>query len=252
MKTREKVFLGLALLGILGIILGITDKNISLFGFYLIWFLAFMALFCISSKFNPFQKKSYYILLRHDPSQPIDPDRDYKGNRIDSYVDSYTVIDLETTGLSPHSDQIIELSAVRVRNGKVVDTFSSLVNPQIHIPSKIESISGINDSMVAEAPVISEILGQYLDFIGKDVVLGHNVHFDVNFIYDNSIKVFQKPFTNNFIDTLYLSRKILPDLEHHKLSDIAAYYNIKSDNAHRAYYDCLTTNSIYRKMFNEE
>ncbi len=174
--------------------------------------------------------------------------RIYKGKRVNSFVSDYTIIDLETTGLSPTNCKIIELSAIKVRENKIVDTYSMLVNPETHISSKITQITNITDDMVKTAPTIEQVLPEYLSFIGTDIVIGHNVQFDISFIYDNNLRIANQPFRNCYIDTLALARKALPQLRHHRLADIADYYNIVPDNAHRALCDCETTYKIYNNF----
>ena len=96
----------------------------------------------------------------------------------------YTVLDIETTGLSPKNNEIIELSALKIRNKEVVREFSVLVNPGCHISSFITDLTGINDAMVKDALCIEDALNSFIGFIGKDKVVGHNVMFDLNFIKD--------------------------------------------------------------------
>ena len=103
--------------------------------------------------------------------------RDYKGKRWEKHFNDYTVIDLETCGLIGDDRlSVIELSAIKVRDGRVVDEFSSLVNPKRSIPPLITSITGIDNSMVAEAPTGQDIMCKYLDFIGGDIVVGYNIN----------------------------------------------------------------------------
>lgn len=176
-------------------------------------------------------------------------DRRYKGKRLARYVADYVVFDLETTGVSVEHDVIIEIAAVKVVKGKVIDTFQTLVNPERPIPSGASRVNGITDDMVADAPLIGEALEAFLGFIGDAVLVGHNIQaFDMNFIYDASMCVFQKPVTNNFIDTLYMARKCLPELNNHKLTDLAAHYHISQEGAHRAFNDCMINQQCYEEM----
>lgn len=171
--------------------------------------------------------------------------RQSKGqSRIDGIAD-YTVIDLETTGLSPDFDEIIEFSAIRVRDGQVSETFSSFSKPSFDIPPFITQLTGITMDDLCNAPEIEEVLPAYLDFIGSDVVLGHNVHFDVNFIYDFSEALLNRPFCNDMIDTMRLGRRILPNLGSHRLADVAKALHVVPDSAHRGLVDCQTTYSVY-------
>ena len=104
--------------------------------------------------------------------------------------------------------------------------------------------------MVETAQPIDNVLDKYIEFIGQDVVIGHNVNFDINFIYDNYQKYFNKEFSNDYIDTCAMSRKIC-DLKHHKLNLVADYYKIDSSGHHRAEQDCYMTYKIYDAMKNE-
>lgn len=106
-----------------------------------------------------------------------------RGKRLNQYVDDYVVFDLETTGIRPGFDRIIEISAVRVRSHKVTDQYSTLVNPQMHIPETATAVNRITDKMVKGAPGTEEALQAFLNFIGDDILVGHNIHtFDMNFI----------------------------------------------------------------------
>jgi len=159
----------------------------------------------------------------------------------------YTVIDIETTGLSSSKNEIIELSALKIRNDEIVDKFTTLVKPQGKISSFIKGLTGISNEMVAQAPKIDDILDKYISFIGSDTVVGHNVHFDIRFINQKNIQWFNKEFKNPSIDTCRLSRRI-NDLERHKLETVAQYFNIDTTGHHRAERDCVMTYGIYNAM----
>ena len=125
-----------------------------------------------------------------------------KGRSLVCLPQDYTIIDLETTGLSPRCDEIIELAAIRVRDGEVTDSYQRLVKPKERISDFISSITHITNEMVAEAPPIEDVLSGYIDFIGSDVVVGHNVSFDVNFLFDNCVSIFGNVFTNDYINSI--------------------------------------------------
>ena len=127
--------------------------------------------------------------------------REHKGNSIILLPDNYIVIDIETTGLSSNYDDIIELAAIKICEDKIVDEFQSLVNPGYEIGPFITDLTGITNDMLNSAPRIEHILPKYLDFIGDSVVVGHNVSFDVNFIYDTEEYLDLGYFSNNHIDT---------------------------------------------------
>ncbi len=168
-------------------------------------------------------------------------------------VSEYVVFDLETTGVSPASDRVIEVSAVKVRSCAVVDTFSTLVDPGCHISESASAINGIYDSMVAGMPRMEAVLPEFLDFIGEDVLVGHNIHaFDLKFIYRDSRALFGKIPENCFIDTLHLARKCMPELAHHKLTDLAGHFGFATEGAHRALFDCHMTQQVYERLKQEE
>lgn len=187
-----------------------------------------------------------FTLSLGDDSPKID--RTEKGKNIIDFPEQFVVIDLETTGLDPSWDGIIEVSGIRVKNGIVIDKFTSLINPGYKIDEFITELTGITNDMLAPAPKINDVLPLYLDFIGTDIVVGHNVNFDVNFLYDYSMELLQKPFTNSFIDTMRMARKVFPEYNHHRLCDIKEYLNVSSDTEHRAESDCMATLECYLKM----
>ena len=164
-------------------------------------------------------------------------------------LDNYTVIDIETTGLSSTKNEIIELSAIRVRDNQMCENFTTLVRPDGHINSFIRNLTGITNEMVSKAPIISNILDKYLEFIGDDVVVGHNIRFDIGFINSNSVKCYNKEFLNQSIDTCKLAKKFT-DLKRKNLETVARYFNIDTTGHHRAQKDCTMTYGIYNAMKN--
>ncbi len=172
-----------------------------------------------------------------------------KGKRLNGYVPNYVVFDLETTGISVQHDTIIEISALKVVNGKVEREFSTLVNPLRPIPSGATAVNGITDAMVADAPVLSVVMTRFLEFIGNDILVGHNIHtFDTNFVYDAALGLLGREMHNDYVDTLYMARQCLPQLAHHTLGDVAGYFHISTDGAHRALSDCRMNQQIYEQM----
>lgn len=171
------------------------------------------------------------------------------GKRIVKYVPDYVVFDLETTGTNYINDSIIEISAVKAEKGRITDHFSALVNPQCHIPYYATRVNGITDEMVEDAPVLREVLPEFLDFIGDSVLIGHNIQsFDLKFIYKAAQELLGRDVPNDYIDTLYMARQCLPQLGHHKLTDLAAYFQIDTDGAHRALQDCRMNQQCYEEM----
>jgi len=172
-----------------------------------------------------------------------------KGKRLNLYVKNYLVFDLETTGINQNKDEIIEISGIKVRDNQVIEEFSTLVNPEIPIPFAATRVNGITDQMVKDAPLLSHALSDFLDFAGEDILVGHNIHtFDTNFIYDGALRELDKQVQNDYIDTLYLSRMCLPELKHHKLTDVAEHFAIKTEGAHRALNDCVMNQKCYEEL----
>ena len=174
--------------------------------------------------------------------------REQKGNSLIEFPNKYIAFDIETTGLDPMYDEIIEIGAIKIENGKEVEVFSTLVKPKYEIDEFISELTGITNKMVKESPSIDKVLPKFIDFIKDSIILGHNVNFDINFIYDNLIKYDMNPITNDFIDTLRLSRRLLPELEHHRLSDLADYYNINTVGSHRSLKDVRMTIEVYNNL----
>lgn len=174
--------------------------------------------------------------------------RDNKGRSLLKCINDYTVIDLETTGLSINDCEIIEMSAVKVRDNKIVDEYTTLVKPAYEIPDTITELTGITNELVADAPSIIEVLPDFIDFIGDDIVLGHNINsFDVNIIYDHAEDM-GIAFTNDLVDTLYFARCCDLDLPDHKQATLCKYFNVTNSHAHRSLYDCEACHEIYQHL----
>ena len=179
--------------------------------------------------------------------------REFKGKSLMVPSSDYTVIDLETTGFSPSKDYIIELSALRVRNSIPVDSFSSLVKSSSLpvLPDLVTSLTGITQTMYDSAPMIEDIFPDFISFIGNDLIVGHNVNFDINFLYDFSMRFWSKPITNDFVDTMRISRRLLPELPSHQLFVLSIHYNIGAQVFHRALDDCKTTHYCFQALITD-
>ncbi len=176
-------------------------------------------------------------------------DRQKKSRRLAGYRPDYVVFDLETTGLSPVTDRIIEISAVKVRGGKVQDTFSTLVNPGRPIPAAASRVNGITDAMVMDAPVLKAVWGRFLDFIGNEILVGHNIHsFDMKFLNAAMQEFYRQDLENDYIDTLYMARNCMKNLSRHRLVDLAACFGISTQGAHRALNDCMMNQKCFEEM----
>ena len=161
--------------------------------------------------------------------------------------DTYIVFDIETTGFSSIRDRIIEIGAVKVVNGKIVDRFSTFVNPQRPIPFEITNLTSITDEMVMESPAIDVILPKFLEFVGDGVLVAHNAGFDVGFIEQNCRNL---GLNDHFVyaDTVALARVLLPTLSKYKLNVVAKALNISLENHHRAVDDAGATAEIFVKF----
>lgn len=161
-------------------------------------------------------------------------------------IKTYVCVDLETTGLNPKTDKIIEIGAVKVLDGEIIDRFSSFVNPGRKLEERIVELTGIQDEDLVEAPLIEEVLPRILEFIGDAYLLGHSVLFDFSFLKKAAVN--QKlTFEREAIDTLKIARKYLADLEHRSLDYLCDFYEI-SHNAHRALADAEATHVLYGKL----
>lgn len=165
-------------------------------------------------------------------------------------ISDYTVVDLETCGLyGEERKKIVEISALRFRDDKLTETFSTLVNPQIHIPIKATLVNNITNEMVADAPIIEDVLPKFIDFIGTDVLVGHNIgNFDYKIIYDLSNELFDKSISNPYIDTYRLAQRCLPELENYKLETLVQYLGLSIEDMHRSEYDCIITQKLYLSL----
>lgn len=172
-----------------------------------------------------------------------------KGKRLNQYRKDYVVFDLETTGISWQRDEIIEISAIRVQNRRPSAQYSTLVNPQRHIPAAASRVNNITDGMVKDAPLLPEAMEGFLHFIQDSVLVGHNIHtFDMKFISQAAMRLYGTEIGNDYIDTLFLARQCLPQLSHHKLSDVAEHFGISTSGAHRALQDCIMNQQCYEKL----
>lgn len=159
----------------------------------------------------------------------------------------FVVFDIETTGFSPVNNRIIEIGAVKVERGEVTERFSSFVNPDVPIPFEIEKLTGINDSMVMEAPMIEEVLPRFLEFCEGCVLVAHNASFDMSFIMENCRRQgFSDRFT--YVDTVGIARILLPGQAKHTLDAVAKTMGVSLENHHRAVDDAEATAHIFVKF----
>lgn len=174
-----------------------------------------------------------------------------KQTRIDTGEESamqsaYLVLDIETTGLDPKTEKIIEIGAARVRDGQVVETYQTFVNPGRKLTERIVELTGITDDMLCDAPYIETALPAFLVFAGEDVLLGHSVRFDYSFLKRAAVNL-KCTFEKKAVDTLKLARLCLPELPSRSLGALCGHYEI-THTAHRALGDALATHVLYQKL----
>lgn len=213
--------------------------------------------------FNIFKKKDKVVIsLTSSPKEPKESEKleeskkyiRHKGISLLSLPDNYIVLDLETTGYNPHFDEIIEVACIRYSGSEKIDSFHSYVQPtpygddSIHyVDDFITKLTGITDDMLVTAPKFKDIANELYDYLGDSVIVGHNVNFDINFLYDNFLKCLGCEFKNDYLDTMRLSRIALPDLPHHRLKDLKEYFSIDGVQ-HRALNDCQITHTVLSKL----
>ena len=164
-----------------------------------------------------------------------------------SLQDTYVVFDIETTGFSPLVNKIIEIGAVKVVKGNITERFSTFVNPEVPIPFHIENLTGIKDDMVITAPVIAEVMPEFLAFCDGAVMVAHNADFDMSFIKYNCDRL-SIPYDFTIADTVAMARMLLPNLNRFKLDTVARALNISLENHHRAVDDAACTAEIFEKF----
>ncbi len=164
-----------------------------------------------------------------------------------SLAETYVVFDIETTGFSPVNHRIIEIGAVKVKNGVITEKFSEFVNPHVPIPFEIEKLTGIRDDMVLKAEGIECILPKFLEFSKDAVMVAHNAAFDMSFIYANANRI-GISLKKTVVDTVGLARILLPSLNKFKLDNVAKALNVSLENHHRAVDDAGATAEIFVKF----
>lgn len=166
-------------------------------------------------------------------------------------LDNFVIFDLETTGTDCHSDRIIEIAAVRYKDGDIVSKLAQLIDPDIEISENISIITGISNSDVKGKPKIDEVLPDFIDFVKDYPLVAHNISFDLGFINENLNRLDKIVMlsSRSYYDTLLLSQIFFPvEVPNHKLSSLAEYFEIKSGNLHRAYNDCEATGHLFLRI----
>ncbi|SDM56415.1 DNA polymerase-3 subunit alpha [Psychrobacillus sp. OK028] len=163
----------------------------------------------------------------------------------------YIVFDVETTGLSATYDKIIELAAVKMQNGNIIDKFERFVNPHHALSATTIELTGITDDMVRNAPEIEQVIKDFHEFIGDGIIVAHNASFDMGFLYEGYRRTGIDHFNHPVIDTLELARFLHPEMKSHRLGTLAKKFNIELTQAHRAIFDCEATGYLLLHLLKE-
>lgn len=165
-------------------------------------------------------------------------------------IDSYVCIDLETSGLEPKNDRILEIGAIKVIDGKIVGKYETLVDAGVHLKKEVVQLTGISEEMTKNGKPIEVAIRECVDFVGDLPLLGHCIRFDFSFLKKAAVN-HKLPFEKQAVDTLKIARKALPELESRSLGALCQYYHISQERSHRAIDDAMATHELYWKLWNE-
>ena len=165
-----------------------------------------------------------------------------------SMLKEYIVLDIETTGLSKYRHKITEIAAVKIRNNEVVEEFQTLVNPEVKIPKFITKLTGINNEMVKDAPKVNEVMPNFLDFVGHNVIVAQNASFDYGFLSYNAKEHLNVEMENERLCTIKLARRLVPNIKGRSLANLCEYFSITNETAHRAMSDVIATYQVFQKL----
>lgn len=163
-------------------------------------------------------------------------------------INSFVALDVETSGLSPDNDKIIEIGMAKILDGELIDKYSALINPKRVIPPNIVELTGITQDMLDDKPAIEELIDDILEFIGDYPILGHNVNFDYGFLKKAAVNS-GHTFEKQGIDTLKMARRLLPEVEHKNLDYLCSYFGIDAGNSHRAYDDAVSAWKLFMRLY---
>lgn len=173
-----------------------------------------------------------------------------KGKYLNRFVDDYVLVDIETTGLSPVYDEIIEIGAIKVKDNKLAEQYNQLIKIDKSLSPFITNLTGITDEMLKGGKLPQTVLEEFVNFVGDNVIIGHNVNFDLGFLCNKCKKYLNYNLTNDYIDTLYLARRLVPDSINYKLGTLAKLFNISYEGAHRGLKDVEITYEVYNHLRN--
>jgi len=172
-------------------------------------------------------------------------------SKVRKLVPDFTVIDFETTGLSPTDNEIIQVAAVKYRGLEKVNEFTKYVNPLVPIPKRITEITGLTDEDVLGCLTIREVLPLLLEFVGNDVLVAHNAPFDMKFLLTKMQENDLEYRKFRVIDTLSLARKNIDFTKNHKLETLKSFLKLSHLSSHEALHDCYVTGELYKYCYQE-
>lgn len=188
------------------------------------------------------------LQLNHDTVEFIQ----LHNERRNLFENDYVVFDFETTGAKVPPCRVTEIGAYRVRNGKIIENFHTLINPESPIPMFITQLTGISDQMVAQAPKFRDIANDFLEFIGDAVLVAHNAQFDMRFLNHEIGMIYEGyRIANPYLCTVQLSRRLIPYIENHKLNTVCAHFCISLENHHRALHDAYATAQVFVNLLED-
>ena len=171
-----------------------------------------------------------------------------KGRNLMKFVDDYVLVDIETTGLSAITDDIIETGAIKVKNNERIDEYSQLININRAVSPFITNLTGITTEMLKTGKMPKEVFEEFINFVGDDIIIGHNVNFDLGFLCNKCKKYLNYNLNNDYIDTLFLARRLVPNSINYKLGTLAKLFSISYEGAHRGLKDVEITFEVYNKL----
>lgn len=163
-------------------------------------------------------------------------------------IKNYVALDLETTGLNPATDRIIEIGMARVSDGRVVQTYAQLIHPDRPVSERITELTGITEEMLRNQPTIAEVIDDIIAFIADGPILGHNIIFDYSFLKKAAVNA-GKVIPSLGIDTLKIARRVLPEIEHKRLDFLCEHFSIDTGHSHRALDDAISASCLFEKMY---
>lgn len=196
-------------------------------------------------------EKAEYFKYNKNKTAPSKKSPKYEYEKIQlPNFSSYIVLDFETTGLSPLESKILEIGAIKVKEGKIIGKFETLINPNIPIPPFISSKINITNDMVKDMPKLEDIFNNFILFLESLPLVIHNAKFDMSFLIQNS-KNFNIDIKNKAFDTLSSAKSLFPELKKYNLAFLCKHFNIQNENAHRAMSDVMATYSLYQILYKE-